>query len=173
MFNFSTKTQVNKDMKVLDVLKKIGADKEVKLDATKINKITLVNIINKNSINSLKDSKYSPIYVIQIELKKKEIPSKFIECFDKNMRAYTYFVIQFEDKVYTRMCFKEIDKTIKLNTYYHHDFDKETTIVLPTVNNVDDVYKELYSYEIKLHYRENETVDELYKRNNMIRKLQF
>lgn len=89
------------------------------------------------------------------------------------MRAYTYFVIQFEDKVYTRMCFKEIDKTIKLNTYYHHDFDKETTIVLPTVNNVDDVYKELYSYEIKLHYRENETVDELYKRNNMIRKLQF
>lgn len=72
MFNFSTKTQVNKDMKVLDVLKKIGADKEVKLDATKINKITLVNIINKNSINSLKDSKYSPIYVIQIELKKRK-----------------------------------------------------------------------------------------------------
>lgn len=173
MFNFSTKTQINKSLKLLDVLKKIGADKDIKLEATKINKIVITNIINKDTINSLVDSKYNTIYIINIELNKKEVPMKFIELFDRNMRVYTYFVVRFNDKVYTTMCFKEIDKIVKLNTYYHHDFDNEKIIELPNVNSVDDVYKELYSYEINLKYRENETIDELFKRNNMIKKLRY
>ena len=69
MFNFSSKTLVNREYKVSDFLKQIKASKEVKEDAKKIDKIIFQNVINANSINVEEDSKYQNIYVIKLVLK--------------------------------------------------------------------------------------------------------
>ena len=69
MFNFSSKTYVNKEYKLSDFLKQIKANKEVKEDAKKIDKIIFENVISANSMNVEEEQEYKNIYVIRIKLK--------------------------------------------------------------------------------------------------------
>ena len=62
MFSFSTKTQVNKELKIKDVLRQIGADKDIKTEAQSIKSLSLTNILNENTINCERDEKYKEIY---------------------------------------------------------------------------------------------------------------
>ena len=69
MFNFSSKTYVNKEYKLSDFLKQIKANKEVKEDAKKIDKIIFENVISANSMNVEEEQECKNIYVIRIKLK--------------------------------------------------------------------------------------------------------
>lgn len=173
MFKFSTKTESNRKLKMLDVLKQIKADKDIKVDAMKINSIVLINSINASTINSQSSDTFKEIYIFKINLNKKEIPKLFLEALDKSIKLHTYFIFEYEGLVYSTMCYKEIGNTVKLGKYYFHDFEKYKETDLPMINSVADVYKVLYSYEVRIPYRENETPDEYLKRVNMIHKLEF
>lgn len=173
MFEFSSKTQVNKKFKLFDILKQIKADKEIKTDAMKINSIMLSNVINAASLNTKVDDVFKEIYIFVIDLNKNEIPKLFLEALDKNIRLHTYFIFTYNDKIYTTMCYKEIGKTVKLTKYYNHEFSKKIEKELPIVNSVADVYKILYSYEVDIPYRDEESPSDFVKRINLIHKLQF
>ena len=46
MFSFSSKTQVNRELKIKDVLHQIGADREIRAEAQNIESIFFNKLIN-------------------------------------------------------------------------------------------------------------------------------
>lgn len=174
MFNFSSKTEVNKEYKLSDFLKQIKASKEVKDDAKKIKKIFFKNVLNNYTLNCEEDEKYKNIYVIEILLLTDSIPRLFLEELDKNINFHTYYIFKYEDEISTWIAYKEINrKTIVDKKYYIHDFHKDTLIELPIINNVKDAYREILAYEIGRPYRASESPEEYISRIKLIAKLEF
>lgn len=174
MFNFSSKTFVGKEYKVSDFLTQIKADKDVKTDTKKIKKIVFQHIINANTLNSIEDDTYQNIYVIQIELKEKEIPKIFIEALDKNIAFHTYFIFEYENSFASMIAFKEIGQTIKVNSkYYIKDFNNKHIDDAPLINSVKGMYKAILSYEIGISSRSQESPSEYISRVKAINKLNF
>lgn len=174
MFNFSSKTLVNREYKVSDFLKQIKASKEVKEDAKKIDKIFFQNVINANSINVEEDIKYQNIYVIKLVLKTSMLPRLFIEELDKNIGFHTYFVCEFETHICTTLAYKEIGNAVKIGTkYYGHAFAIDEPVELPRINSVADAYKAILAYEIGIKAKESESPEEYVSRVKAINKLEF
>lgn len=175
MFNFSTKTLVNKEFKISDILKQIKASKEVKEDSKKINKIFLQNVINAKTLN-LNDveESFKEIYVFRLLLNVDKIPELFIKELDKSINFHTYFICEYDGFVSTLMAFKEINRITKISTkYYKHPFQNESNIELPLINKVSDVYNILLSYETNNNLKNMETPNEFIERVNKINKLEF
>lgn len=174
MFNFSSKTLVNKEYKLSDFLKQIKANKEVKEDAKKIKKILFQNVISANSINAEEEKNYKNIYVIRLVLNGDVLPRLFIEELDKNIAFHTYFVCEYDGQVCTLMAFKDIGNKIKIDTkYYGHGFKKDDLIEIPTINKVSEAYKLMLEYEIGIKSRKAETPEEYISRIKAINKLEF
>ena len=102
MFDLNNKTEVNKVFKIREIFKMINADKDVKRDAEVIEKISLTNVISKETLNIKSDEYCREIYVFNITLMEKRIPIDFIKELDKNIELHTYFVFEYEDE------FKEV-----------------------------------------------------------------
>lgn len=175
MFNFSTKTLVNKEFKINDILKQIKASKEVKEDSKKINKIILQNVINAKTLNlnSVEES-YKEIYVFRLLLNTDSIPELFIKELDKSINFHTYFICEYDGFVSTLMAFKEINRTTKVTTkYFKHPFQNDADIELPLIDKVSDVYNILLSYETNINLRKEEIPTDFIDRVNKINKLEF
>lgn len=174
MFNFSSKTFVNKEYKVSDFLRQIRASKEVKEDAKKISRIIFQNVINADTLNVLEDKEYKNIYIIKIKLKTVDIPKLFIEALDKTIEFHTYFVFEYNNKFASMIAFKEISQKVKISSkYYEQEFIEERLVDVPKVNSVKDAYRFLLEYEIGLKAREEESPFEYIKRIRAINKLEF
>lgn len=173
MFNFSSKTIVNKEYKVSDFLKQINATKEIKSDAKIVKNIYFLNVINADSINVDEDSKYKNIYIIKMILLEERIPRLFVEALDKAINFHTYFLFEYENKIASLVAFKEITKQIKVDKYYGHGFEKDKTQELSRINSVADVYKNILAYEIEIKPRKEENPSEYISRVKAINKLEF
>ena len=93
MFSFSSKTQVNKLIKLRDVLHQMNADRDTRAEALNINSLTLTNIINANTINCEHDDKYKEIYLFLLDVKEPSVPQMFITMLDKIVKFQTFFII--------------------------------------------------------------------------------
>jgi len=174
MFNFSSKTIVNKEYKLSDFLAQIKASKEIRDDAKKIDKIVFQNVINANSLNSIEDDDYKNIYVIRIYLREVTIPRLFIEELDRNIAFHTYFIFEYHDDITTMVAFKEIGQRIKISSRYYVSHRKqEETINVPLLNSVKDAYKFILAYQIGIQSRNSESPDEYITRGKAINRLQF
>lgn len=174
MFNFSSKTIVNKEYKLSDFLTQIKASKEIKEDAKKIEKVVFQNVINANSLNCVEDGKYRNIYVIRCHLKEASIPRLFIEELDKNIAFHTHFIFEYHNEITTMMAFKEIGQKIKINSrYYVSQHKQEETIPVPLLNSVRDAYKFILAYQIGIPARVDESPQDYITRVKAINKLQF
>lgn len=94
MFNFSSKTEVNKQFKLTDLYKQMNATKEVKQNALMISSITLKNVISPTTLNVKESYIMKEFYVFEIISKKREIPSIFIKELDKAIKIQTIFIIK-------------------------------------------------------------------------------
>ena len=173
MFSFSSKTQVNRELKLRDVLHQIKADRDVRAEALNINSITLTNIINANTINCEPDEKYKEIYLFLIEVKEPFVPQLFITLLDKTIRFHTFFFIKCGEEIATAMAFKTIAIKISCGKYELKDFKVDSMVEIPSFNNVPEAYKFLMSYQHGIARRREETPDEFMDRINAIHKLQF
>lgn len=174
MFNFSSKTIVNREFKISDFLKQIEASKEIKEDVKKIDKIFFQNVINANTINVEEDKNYQNIYIIRITLKTGLLPRLFIEEIDKRIEFHTYFICEYDNQVCTLVAYKEIGNKVKIATkYYGHGFGPDKVIEIPRINSVADAYKEIMSYEIGIKARHSESPEEYISRVKAINKLEF
>ena len=174
MFNFSSKTYVNKEYKLSDFLKQIKANKEVKEDAKKIDKIIFENVISANSMNVEEEQECKNIYVIRIKLKTNILPRLFIEELDKNIKFHTYFIWEFNNEVCTLIAYKNISTKVKIDSkYYGHGFRNEEKIILPNVSKVSNVYRMMLEYEIGIKSRNNESPSEYITRVKSINRLEF
>ena len=52
MFNFSSKTEVNKTLKLTDIYKQMNASKEVKQNASNVVSVILKNVISPFTLNT-------------------------------------------------------------------------------------------------------------------------
>ncbi len=173
MFQFSSRVSVGKVMKLADVLKMMRASKEVRADASKVSSLTLAYVINADRINCEPDGAYKEIYIFEIVLNIKEIPSLFIEALDKTVKFHTFFILRCGDEIATTMCFKRIGKTLKLEKYHPSGFYDDKEIPLPDIVDVPEAYKFFYSYQMDIPYRKTETPEELFQRIATIRKLRY
>jgi hypothetical protein len=174
MFNFSSKTFVNKEYKLSDFLTQIRASKDIREDAKKIEKIVFQNVINAISLNAVEDDEYKAIYVIRIILKNPDIPQMFVEELDKNIAFHTYFIFEYKGEVASTMAFKDIGVKVKINSrYYTKTFMKEEPITVPLLDSVKDVYKFMLEQQIRLPARKNKNPEEYITRVKAISKLDF
>jgi hypothetical protein len=173
MFNFPSKTLINKEFKIIDILKQIKASNYLRLDASKIDSLYLTNTINENTINCTPNDVFKEVYVFEIKLNKREAPMNFIEAIDKSIKFHTYFICRFGEEVFSTIAYKTFDKKIEIGRYYLHAFQKDYVIKLPLFNDVKEFYTNLYSYEVGIKHRKLESPDDYLKRINLIHRLEF
>ena len=172
MFNFSSKTIVNKEMKAADVLRTIHADREAREDASCIKSIVLENVLKAETLNCEQDPEFKEIYVFEIQTNKDIVPSVFLKSLDLKVNFHTFYVIKSPNKTTCVICFKEIGKTNKLGKYYTKEC-LDDVVDVPYISSVPEAYKFLYSFVLNVPYRESETPKELQGRINVIRKAEY
>ena len=173
MFSFSSKTQVNKEIKLRDALHQMNADRDTRAEALNINSLTLTNIINANTINCEPDDKYKEIYLFLIDVKEPFVPQLFITMLDKAVKFQTFFIVRCGEEIATAMAFKTIGIKVSCGKYELRDFKVDTMVEIPSFHNVPEAYKYLMSYQFQVARRRAETPDEFMTRINQIHKLQF
>ena len=174
MFNFSSKTIVNKEYKVSDFLTQIKASKEVRADATKIKSIVFKNVISAETLNATFDKQYQNIYVIYLVLNERTVPKLFIEELDKNIEFHTYFIFEYNKETASMIAFKEIGNKVKISSnYYISSFKEQQLVSIPMINSVKDMYTFILSHEIEILSREDESPSEYMTRVKAINRLNF
>jgi hypothetical protein len=174
MFNFSSKTLVNKEYKLSDFLTQIKASKDIREDAKKIDKIIFQNVINADSLNAIEDDEYKAIYVIRILLKNRDVPRLFVEELDKNIAFHTYFIFESNGEVASTIAYKDIGLKVKINSkYYFNAFKREELITVPLLDSIKEVYNFILEQQIKLSIRKNESPGDYITRVKAISKLDF
>lgn len=173
MFEFSSKTQVNKKFKLTELYKVMGADKAVKADAANILSVTLTNVLNKDTLNFSVKGDIKEIYVFEIVLNAKAIPSLFISTLDKTTNFHTVFVLRYGSEEMLYGAFKEYsEKGMKVGKYYCTDWTVEKPIALPlNVNSLDEIYTAIIDELIPISAWQAESTKDFVTRYGEVVKL--
>lgn len=172
MFDLNSKTLVDREFKTKEILKMINADKDIKKDASSIEKIILTNVISEETLNMKADSLCKEIYVFNISLKEKRIPIDFIKAFDRNIDLHTYFIFEFEEEFKELCIYRYIeDNKIKRGNTYEGEWDNKEIKELPYCMNICEVYNYFLMDLVDLKIRENEDMNAFLERFDNIGKL--
>lgn len=176
MFEFSSKTVVNKDFRIKDILKMIDTDKGMKKALTKestvIERIILTNVLSEKTLNMRCDEYCREIYIFRIELNDKEIPIEFIKTLDKSIGLHTYFIFQFKDEVKDLCIYRCTDdgKIIRKGVY-ESEWHREEIKTLPYCLSVKEIYSNLIYELVPLKPRNNEELNCFLERFKEVQKL--
>ena len=173
MFELSSKTQVNRKFKLTELYKVMGADKTVKADAVNILSVTLTNVLNKNTLNFSAKGDVKEIYLFEIILNTKSVPSLFISLLDKTTNFHTAFIIRYGSESMIYGAFKEYgEKSMKVGKYYFTDWAADRTITLPIgVNSLDEIYTAIINKLIPIIARQAESTKDFVARYGEVVKL--
>lgn len=174
MFDLSSKTKVNRKFRLAELYKMMGADKDIKADAKNIVSVILTNVLSGDTMNLSSDGKVKEVYIFDIELNSKTLPTLFISSLDKAINLHTVFILKCDDEQMLYGCYKEkTDKGVKLGKYYGTDWTKEKTpISLPlNVNNIDDIYTAIIDELIPITANQGEETSDFVARFDRINKL--
>jgi hypothetical protein len=172
MFQFNSKTAVNREFKIKDILKMVNADKDIKKDASCIEKITLSNVICKDTLNMKSDNLCREIYIFTIVLKEKKIPTDFIKMFDKVIELHTYFIFEFKNEVKELCIYRYIENdVIKRGNIYENNWHKKELKELPYCMGIKEIYDNLIFNLVGLKPVDNEEINCFLERFNNIQKL--
>ena len=172
MFDLNNKTEVNKVFKIREIFKMINADKDVKRDAEVIEKISLTNVISKETLNIKSDEYCKEIYVFNITLKEKRIPIDFIKAFDKNIELHTYFLFEYENEFKEVCIYRYVeDNSIKRGRIYENEWGNKESRELPYCINICEIYNKFILNLVDLNIRENENINDFLERFYNIKQL--
>lgn len=174
MFDLSSKTKVNRKFRLAELYKMMGADKDIKADAKNIVSVILTNVLSGDTMNLSSDGKVKEVYIFDIELNSKTLPTLFISSLDKAINLHTVFILKCNDEQMLYGCYKErTDKGVKLGKYYGTDWSKDKTpISLPlNVNTIDDIYTAIIDELIPITANQGEETSAFVARFDRINKL--
>lgn len=174
MFDLSSKTKVNRKFRLAELYKMMAADKDIKADAKNIVSVVLTNVLSQDTMNLSSDGKVKEVYIFDIELNSKTLPTLFISSLDKAINLHTVFILKCDDEQMLYGCYKEkSEKGVKLGKYYGTDWTKEKTpISLPlNVNNIDDIYTAIIDELIPITANQGEETSDFVARFDRINKL--
>ena len=181
MYLFSSKTIVNRKFKLSELYKVMGADKDVKADAKNILSVTLTNVLNGETLNLSTDKgDTKEIYVFEIELSAKGVPTLFLAALDKATQFHTVFYLRCEESEMLYGAYKEYsEKGMKIGRYYATEWSEIREMPLPPVTSLDEMYTFFIDELIPISARKGETTrafveryDEVIKLKKEIEKLQ-
>lgn len=174
MFELSSKTQVNKKFKLAELYKLDGADKTIKGDATNILSVTLTNVLNEDTLNFSAKGEVKEIYVFEIVLSSKTIPSLFISALDKVTNLHTIFVLRNSNKGMLYGAYKEYgEHGMKIGKYYSTDWTEYTLIPISlTATCLEDIYTAMIYELIPITARQGESTKDFVERYGEVVKLQ-
>ena len=170
MFNFSTKTVVNKAFKLTDLFKQMGVSKEARKEAAVIEKVTLTNVLSPLTLNCEADKTIKEVYVFEIVVNARIVPELFIKELDNSIKFHTLFNVRHEDYELSMLSYKLGNFKGK---YYQTNWENEEDMDVPLINKVPELYKHILSKFLKYSPFENESVEEYLKRYNQLVKLDF
>ena len=173
MFELSSKTQVNRKFKLTELYKVMSTDKLVKADAANILSVTLTNVLNKDTLNFSAKGDVKEIYLFEIVLNTKTLPSLFIAALDKATNFHTAFIVRCGNESMLYGAFKEYgEKGMKVGKYYFTDWAEERTITLPLgVNSLDEIYTAIIDELIPITARQTERTKDFVTRYGEVVKL--
>ncbi|WP_142413288.1 DUF4391 domain-containing protein [Hathewaya massiliensis] len=172
MFQFNSKTLVNKEFKLKEILKMINADKNLKNDASCIKKITLNNVISEATLNIKSDNFCKEIFIFKIDLEEKRIPLEFIKVFNRFMDIHNYFIFKCEGK-FKELCIHRYveNDSIKFGNIYESKWKQEELKELPYCIKIREIYDNLIFNLVDLKPNENEELTCFLERFNNIQKI--
>lgn len=170
MFNFSSKTTVDRQFKITDLYKQMSASKEAKKDGAMIESIVLKNVLSPNTLYCDADKTIKEIYVFEIKVKERYLPETFIKELDNSIKLHTLFCVRHEDYELSMISYKLGTQKGK---YWQTNWENEDDYDVPLVGNVPEMYKFILSKFLTYPPHDSETVDEYIKRYNQLSKLDF
>ena len=173
MFEFSSKTQVNRKFKTTELYKVTSADKAIKADMINIGSVTLTNVLNNDTLNLSVKGEVKEIYIFEIVLTTKIAPSLFISALDKATNFHTIFILKYGNEEMLYGAFKEYgEKGMKVGKYYFTEWSSEKTVALPLgVNSLDEIYTAISNELIPITARQTESTKDFVARYGEVVKL--
>ncbi|MCM1043290.1 MAG: DUF4391 domain-containing protein [Corallococcus sp.] len=174
MFELSSKTQVNKKFKLTELYKVVGADKAIKADAANILSVTLTNVLNEDTLNFSARGEVKEIYVFEIVLTSKTVPTLFISALDKATNFHTVFTLRNGNNGMFYGAYEEYgERGMKIGKYYSSDWAEYKLIQLPpTVTCLEDIYTAMIDELIPITARKGESTKDFVNRYGEILRLQ-
>jgi hypothetical protein len=170
MFQFSSRTEVNKVFKLTDLFRQMGASKEVKKDAACIDKVVLKNVLSPNTLHCEADKDIKEIYVFEITVSSRYVPEIFIKELDNSIKLHTLFNVRNVGYELSMISYKLGNEKGK---YYTTNWEEDFALPVPPINSVPELYKFILSKFLKYPPLESEIVGEYIRRYNQIVKLDF
>ena len=170
MFEFSSKTQVDRNFRLNDLFRQINASKEARKDAAVIEKIVLKNVLSPTTLNCSEDKEIKEIYVFEITASSQKVPELFIKELDNNIKLHTLFNVRYNEFELSMISYKSGTEKGK---YYATNWESEPDFPVPPVTSLSELYKYILSKFLKYPPFESETPGEYIKRYNQIIKLDF
>lgn len=170
MFQFSSRTEVNKQFKISDLFKQMKASKEARKDATAIEKVVLKNVLSPNTLYCESDKEIKEVYVFEITVSSRYVPEIFIKELDNSIKLHTLFNVRDGEYELSMISYKIGSAKGK---YFSTNWEADDDYPVPPVNSVPELYKFILSKFLKYPPFETETVGEYIKRYNQLIKLDF
>lgn len=174
MFEFNSKTYVKRQFKMSELYKQMAANKDTKADSKVISHIVLTNVLSNDTMNYRTKGNVKEIYMFEVVLNEKRIPTLFISGLDKAINFQTFFIFKYNDERMLYGAYKEKgEKGFRFTKYYGTDWAKDDkNIEIPvTVSSLDSLYVAIFDVLIPIDARQDETTLELITRYERTVKL--
>lgn len=179
MFIYPEKTEINIQFKMLELFRTIKADKLVKNDATIVNKVILSNILSKDRTNLEESEFVKEIYVIDLYLTTKKVPSLFLDTLNKSINLQVLFRLHYNDSVKYIISIKLYDEEkLKILKVFESDWQEELKEEMPQIIKLESLFKcmiaKISTYPFKTEENFNQYVERyaiIVKMQNEIEKL--
>lgn len=170
MFKYSEKTIADKPFKLTDQFKLMKANKEIKQDAVNIENIMLTNVLSPASTNLTPSDNVKEIYIIQLDLKNKTTPEKFIEAFNKQINFQVLFKFCSGAEVKYLTAIKTFGENMKILKTYQTEWQQPLSLDFPLTTKLETVYKAILSNITGIVFRADETFELYIERNSAIKR---
>ena len=172
MFNYSQKTEMNYQFKMLDLLRTLKADKAIKTDASNVVEAKLSNSLSYVKTNLEASEMVKEIYVIDIVLNSSKVPNLFIETFNKRIEFQTLFRLHYKDEVKYITSIKTFsEEKMKVLKIFESEWKKQEKFAFPITTKLEIVFKEMLKYVAGYSFKPEETFQEFVQRLDYIKKL--
>ena len=172
MYKFNDKTLVNKQFKLTELFKLVKANKEIKAEASNVLNISLARVLSEQTIFLEPCDYVKEIYIFKVELASTQVPYKFIDLLDRQIKFETVFVFCYENEFLYYASIKNFESDcIKITKTFQTNWIEKLENNFPITNKLDEVYKDIIATISCLKFHKNESYAEYVNRYVEINKL--
>lgn len=172
MFNYSEKTKVDMQFKMLELFRTIKADKQIKADAGNVVKVVLSNVLSPDRTMMESSDSVKEIYVFDVELNSNKVPLAFLDALNKSINFQTLIRLRNNDLIKYLITIKIFDdEKVKLLKTFESDWIKEEKQEFPITTKLENVFKAMLQSITAYQFRQDEDFESYVERLSAIKKI--